>query len=1314
MRIGGVVNRDRVGALTIVIALGMICSVPSVAQHLLFHLLGQGATTVSFSSPSQTVSEVNGLRGAGWAAGYTSWAKRIPILLNHQSYVGALTDFPLMVRLNASRINYSDVKAAGADIRFADSAGNPLSFEIERWDTGGDSILWVKVPSIAALSSPTIYLYYGNSAASDGQSVAAVWSNSFKGVYHFNSCGTDSLGLHAGTCNSASLATGKIGSGVSLSGAGGSNVNIPKHADFDFGTGDFTLSVWVKPTPSVFPIKTALIDNTDGTTGIRLLVSDSGTDRIKFIRGAAFTDGVQSNSSSFDASPQMWSHVLVRIVSNVAYFYINGVAVGSGAVISNATSPNAIKIGEKGYAGSSVVNLNGLVDEVQISQGGYSDTWAKVTYQSQVDGYLSIFAPEVLANSQVTVQAQLTSAVNTAVAVPYVVSGTATNPLNHDLSDGSISIPSGSLVSSAVFNFFKDYSVDTNQTVVLTMGSPSGGVSKGPVDVHTVTVTADVNTAPVATNDSQFVSTLVPQVINVLSNDIDANADPLTITAVTQGAQGSVTIAGPSVIYRPTSAGAPDSFTYTISDGRGGTSVGTVSVTFSVPFTWTGAVSSNWSTGGNWIGGVAPGPSDIAIFNDQCTANCNVTVNAAVSVAGISVATTYTGTITQTTFAMTIGSQGWVQRGGAFVGGSAGISFSGSGVNSRLRLEGGSFTSTSGTLDLYVSPLEITSGSFVHNSGTVKLGGSYIAHVTYSTGAVTFYNLYFNSVYENFTLGGATWTVNGTLTINDSDGNGMRLNSGTVRALGDVVLLGTGIRGGSGKILVAGTAPQTINGTGTANGAISSLEIDSTSTVTVTGTLWLGFGGTFRVTNGTVAASTATLGFMGDYSANNNYYFSSLSVGSATFAGEYNAHRFNGGVLTVLTNLTLSSSGGNSSTLYDGTILAYGNLSATGRGLWTNNAKIRLVGTSGTQTVTGTVTIGGASPWIPHIEINPSGASIAFSGSLYFAGNYTYQSGVVAVGATPVTFHAGYATATVRPGPVAYADVTLQTDCGVFSLGGDTLTVTGGLTLKNLGCSEGDLANGTVEVSGGVTTLGGGISGGGKVKLVGSTGTQFVSGTGFSRLPSFEVATSGANLTLSGNINFRTKFKYISAAASSATGSTMRFEFWPASTLESGAVQFEKVEITGEDVNFNSQDLTVLDSLYLERAGGPGALNNGTIHVGGTLNVGLYGRNGNASLEFIGSSQQSVDASAATAANFPTGTVTINNASGVKLLSNTSWNATGQTLTCSTGCLDMNAKSLTVKGLSLNSKVLTKNSGVLTVNGTVIGTGALFGGTIDP
>ncbi len=89
------------------------------------------------------------------------------------------------------------------------------------------------------------------------------------------------------------------------------------------------------------------------------------------------------------------------------------------------------------------------------------------------------------------------------------------------------------------------------------------------------------NHSPVATNDTVTTAEDTPVTINVRGNDSDVDGDPLTITAVTQGANGTVTInGGTNVTYTPNSNYfGSDSFTYTISDGQGGSASGSVIVT---------------------------------------------------------------------------------------------------------------------------------------------------------------------------------------------------------------------------------------------------------------------------------------------------------------------------------------------------------------------------------------------------------------------------------------------------------------------------------------------------------------------------------------------------------------------------------------------------------------------------------------------------------------------------------------------------------------------------------------------------------------
>jgi uncharacterized repeat protein (TIGR01451 family) len=90
------------------------------------------------------------------------------------------------------------------------------------------------------------------------------------------------------------------------------------------------------------------------------------------------------------------------------------------------------------------------------------------------------------------------------------------------------------------------------------------------------------NDPPVAVNDALSVQEDGFATVNVLANDSDPDGDILTVSAFTNGAKGTVTCtAAGACKYTATTPNysGSDSFTYTVTDGRGGFAVGTVTVT---------------------------------------------------------------------------------------------------------------------------------------------------------------------------------------------------------------------------------------------------------------------------------------------------------------------------------------------------------------------------------------------------------------------------------------------------------------------------------------------------------------------------------------------------------------------------------------------------------------------------------------------------------------------------------------------------------------------------------------------------------------
>jgi predicted extracellular nuclease len=108
-------------------------------------------------------------------------------------------------------------------------------------------------------------------------------------------------------------------------------------------------------------------------------------------------------------------------------------------------------------------------------------------------------------------------------------------------------------------------------------------------DHDPVIVGLNLNTAPVAVNDIAITNQNTSMNINVLANDSDFNGDPLQLSLVSTPVNGVALIndngtptdfSDDLITYTPnTGYVGSDSFTYAISDGKGGTATASVSVT---------------------------------------------------------------------------------------------------------------------------------------------------------------------------------------------------------------------------------------------------------------------------------------------------------------------------------------------------------------------------------------------------------------------------------------------------------------------------------------------------------------------------------------------------------------------------------------------------------------------------------------------------------------------------------------------------------------------------------------------------------------
>ncbi len=99
----------------------------------------------------------------------TSWNYRRAITIDNTGNASELTNYDVQIILNSSNFDFTKAQTNGEDLKFTDSDGTTMLLwhRIESYDsTGQAATIWARVPTVPASSTKTIYMYYGNSAAS--------------------------------------------------------------------------------------------------------------------------------------------------------------------------------------------------------------------------------------------------------------------------------------------------------------------------------------------------------------------------------------------------------------------------------------------------------------------------------------------------------------------------------------------------------------------------------------------------------------------------------------------------------------------------------------------------------------------------------------------------------------------------------------------------------------------------------------------------------------------------------------------------------------------------------------------------------------------------------------------------------------------------------------------------------------------------------------------------------------------------------------------------------------------------------------------
>lgn len=377
---------------------------------------------VEFGDPaaggSSTAGSGGGLSGGGGTGGTGgsgggpgSWydaafGYRIELSIDNSNNPEELTDFPLLVVLDESRIDYAHVTGDARDLRFVDDDhASLLDHEVELWAPTGSSYVWVKVPSIPADSTTrVVWMYYGNSAAEDVQNAPGTWSNGYQAVWHLGLSLHDSTGNgHDGTNIGTLLGPGPVAQAREFDG-------ITTYVDIGAATsleglfvGGGTVCAWVRPDGYGESDAGRIVDMSAGLSFLNgwglITAGGAAAQALAFGRGFATQYGLWATPAGSlalgswvyaaatyddtgDSEPDLYLDGVPQTVSVVS--------APQGTLQSDVGS--SLRIGNLGNNDNRA--LDGGVDEVRLSSVPRSAAWIGAQYRSMTDTMVTYGAEE--------------------------------------------------------------------------------------------------------------------------------------------------------------------------------------------------------------------------------------------------------------------------------------------------------------------------------------------------------------------------------------------------------------------------------------------------------------------------------------------------------------------------------------------------------------------------------------------------------------------------------------------------------------------------------------------------------------------------------------------------------------------------------------------------------------------------------------------------------------------------------------------------------------------------------------------------------
>ena len=284
-------------------------------------------------------------------------------------------------------------------LKFYSAAGLPLSYEVENWNPGGVTAVWVKAPEIPAKGTAYIWAYYGGTVAHNDPT--DVWNDDYQLVDHFAAASDDGAVRTDSTGKRTGAVTGGLTPAVGESGTVDTHFENAKVTYGAVGSDYDTLSVSVlfstaeKDLDKILGTDAALVSrdrsaaNPQNTDAFFLGFRPTQKTAVARYNGVWWENGTIINCESVDQPlPLDGNQHLMTLTYDgmTVYLYIDGVEVYNEFAEDRSTLLDAnLQTTIGAYSDEGVVNaFCGSIDEVQLSGAAFSPQWETFRY----DNYL--------------------------------------------------------------------------------------------------------------------------------------------------------------------------------------------------------------------------------------------------------------------------------------------------------------------------------------------------------------------------------------------------------------------------------------------------------------------------------------------------------------------------------------------------------------------------------------------------------------------------------------------------------------------------------------------------------------------------------------------------------------------------------------------------------------------------------------------------------------------------------------------------------------------------------------------------------------